>query len=227
VAEAIVRASERASRPFLRFNCAALPDELAEAELFGHTRGAFTGAQRARNGLFREASGGTLLLDEVGELTLGTQAKLLRVLQEGEVRPVGDDRSYPVDVRILAATHRDLPRLVAEGRFREDLYYRLKVVELTVPPLRERPEDIPVLTRHFLQRYAERFGVGTLRAPPDLVARLTARPWPGTSASSRTHRGAGRAERRRRARPVPAVTGRGRGGGQPRRQRAHRRHRAA
>jgi len=179
VAEAIVRASERASRPFLRFNCAALPDELAEAELFGHTRGAFTGAQRARNGLFREASGGTLLLDEVGELTLGTQAKLLRVLQEGEVRPLGDDRSYPVDVRILAATHRDLPRLVAEGRFREDLYYRLKVVELTVPPLRERPEDIPVLTRHFLQRYAERFGVGALRAPPDLVTRLATRPWPG------------------------------------------------
>ncbi len=179
VAEALVRASERASRPFLRFNCAALSDDLAEAELFGHTRGAFTGAQRARNGLFRETNGGTLLLDEVGELTLGTQAKLLRVLQEGEVRPVGDDRSYPVDVRILAATHRDLPRMVAEGRFREDLYYRLKVVELTVPPLRERPEDIPVLTRHFLQRYAERFGVGALRVPPDLVARLAARPWPG------------------------------------------------
>lgn len=179
VAEAIVRASERANRPFLRFNCAAMPDELAEVELFGHTRGAFTGAHRARNGLFREANGGTLLLDEVGELSLGTQAKLLRVLQESEVRPVGDDHSYPVDVRILAATHRDLPRLVAEGRFREDLYYRLKVVELAVPPLRERPEDIPVLTRHFLQRYAERFGVGALRVPLDLVARLAARPWPG------------------------------------------------
>ncbi|MBN2194663.1 MAG: sigma-54-dependent Fis family transcriptional regulator [Polyangiaceae bacterium] len=179
VAEAIVRMSDRSARPFIRFNCAALGGELAEAELFGHTRGAFTGAQRARNGLFREANTGTLLLDEIGELELATQAKLLRVLQEGEVRPLGEDRPFAVDVRIIAATHRDLLRLVAEGHFREDLYYRLRVVELVVPPLRERPEDIPVLTRHFLRRYAERFGIGSLRAPPDLAARLAARPWPG------------------------------------------------
>ena len=179
VAEAIVRASGRAERPFVRFNCAALTPELAEAELFGHTRGAFTGAHRARAGLFREAHGGTLLLDEVGELDAATQARLLRVLQEGEVRPVGEDQPCKVDVRILAATHRDLARLAAEGRFREDLYYRLKVVHLHVPPLRERLEDVPVLARHFLDRYATRFGTGPLRVPDGWTARLAAYPWPG------------------------------------------------
>ena len=158
VAEAIVRASHRADRPFIRFNCATLTAELAEAELFGHTKGAFTGAQRNRNGLFREAHGGTMLLDEIGELDLGLQAKLLRVLQEGEVRPVGEDRSFSIAVRIIAATHRTLLELVQAGQFREDLYYRLKVVSLTVPPLRERPEDVAVLARHFIQRTAERFG---------------------------------------------------------------------
>ena len=179
VAEAIVRASHRADRPFIRFNCATLTAELAEAELFGHTKGAFTGAQRNRNGLFREANGGTMLLDEIGELDLGLQAKLLRVLQEGEVRPVGEDRSFSVDVRIIAATHRTLLELVQAGRFREDLYYRLKVVSLTVPPLRERPEDVAVLARHFLQRTAERFGMGPLRVPPELFDRLAGYDWPG------------------------------------------------
>jgi DNA-binding NtrC family response regulator len=179
VAEAIVRASSRADRPFVRFNCAALSPELVEAELFGHARGAFTGAVRARAGLFREAQGGTLLLDEVGELEGGAQAKLLRVLQEGEVRPVGEDRPVPIDVRILAATHRDLAQLVAQGRFREDLYYRLKVVTLHVPPLRERPEDIPVLARHFLARLAQRFGLAPATLTPELLARLAAHPWPG------------------------------------------------
>ncbi|MFB1485338.1 sigma-54-dependent transcriptional regulator [Corallococcus sp. RDP092CA] len=179
VAEALVRASPRADKPYVRFNCAALTPELAEAELFGHARGAFTGAVRARPGLFREASGGTLLLDEIGELALPLQAKLLRVLQEGEVRPVGEDRPFPVDVRVLAATHRDLPRCVAEGRFREDLYYRLKVVTLQVPPLRSRPEDIAALAKHFLARHTERFRMPPVPVTPALLERLTAYSWPG------------------------------------------------
>lgn len=179
VAEAIVRASSRRDRPFVRFNCAAITPDLAEAELFGHSKGAFTGAHRTRAGLFREANGGTLLLDEIGEMDGRTQAKLLRVLQEGEVRPVGEDRAVPVDVRILAATHRDLAQLVAAGTFREDLYYRLKVVHLTVPPLRDRPEDVPALFRHFLDRYQERFGTGRLEVPPGIVERLMAHRWPG------------------------------------------------
>ncbi|MFO7561667.1 MAG: sigma-54 dependent transcriptional regulator [Enhygromyxa sp.] len=179
IAEAIVAASSRADRPFVRFNCAALSAELAEAELFGHAKGSFTGAHRSRAGLFREADGGTLLLDEVGELDPAVQAKLLRVLQSGEVRPVGQDLPICVDVRLIAATHRDLAARVREGSFREDLYYRLEVVQLRVPPLRERPEDIAPLARHFLRRYAERFGVHKLREPPDLFARLRALPWPG------------------------------------------------
>lgn len=179
VAEAIVRASHRAERPFIRFNCATLTAELAEAELFGHSRGAFTGAQRQRNGLFREAHTGTLLLDEIGDLDLNLQAKLLRVIQEGEVRPLGEDRTVSVDVRVIAATHRDLPTLISVGRFREDLYYRLKVVTLQVPPLRDRPDDIAVLARHFLQRYAERFGTGPLRVPHSLFAQLETYAWPG------------------------------------------------
>ncbi len=174
-----MRASRRADKPFVRFNCAALTPELAEAELFGHSRGAFTGAARARAGLFREADGGTLLLDEVAELDAGTQAKLLRVLQEGEVRPLGEDRTYRVDVRILAATNRDISNLVTAGRFREDLLYRLKVVTLQVPPLRERPEDIPVLARHFLSRAAQRFGVAPAPVTPELMSRLDQYSWPG------------------------------------------------
>ncbi|WP_228556808.1 MULTISPECIES: sigma-54 dependent transcriptional regulator [Myxococcus] len=179
VAEALVRASPRANRPYLRFNCAALTEELAEAELFGHSKGAFTGAVKSRQGLFREADGGTLLLDEVGELAPPLQAKLLRVLQEGEVRPVGEDRPVKVDVRILAATHRDLRKRAAEGQFREDLYYRLNVVQLRVPPLRERPEDIPVLSRMFLDRFSGRFHTGRLALPEGFFERLSALPWPG------------------------------------------------
>jgi two-component system response regulator HydG len=179
VAEAIWRASRRAGRPFVRFNCAALAPDLAEAELFGHARGAFTGAVRARAGLFGEADGGTILLDEVGELAPGAQAKLLRALQEGEIRPVGEDRARTVDVRVIAATHRDLKDLAARGGFREDLFYRLNVVALRVPPLRERPEDVAVLARHFLDRFAERFGVTKVAPSEALLARLAAHPWPG------------------------------------------------
>jgi DNA-binding NtrC family response regulator len=179
VAEALVRASPRADRPFVRFNCAALSPELAEAELFGHARGAFTGAVRSRPGLFGEADGGTILLDEVGELAGNAQAKLLRVLQEGEVRPVGEERSRTVDVRVLAATHRDLEALVKAGRFREDLFYRLNVVRLHVPPLRDRPDDVALLARHFLDRFAARFGLAALHVPPGLLDRLRAHRWPG------------------------------------------------
>ena len=179
VAEALVQASPRAGRPFVRFNCAALAPELAEAELFGHARGAFTGAIRARPGLFGEADGGTLLLDEVAELTPGAQAKLLRVLQEGEVRAVGEERVRKVDVRVIASTHRDLSEEVRAGRFRDDLFYRLDVVHLAIPPLRERPEDVPVLVRHFLARFADRFGVPAVHAADALVERLSGQAWPG------------------------------------------------
>jgi two-component system response regulator HydG len=179
LAEALVRGSARAKKPFVRFNCAAITPELAEAELFGHSKGAFTGAVRERAGLFREAHTGTLFLDEVGELDLRTQARLLRVLQEGEVRPVGEDRPTPVDVRILAATHRDLPQCVKDGSFREDLYYRLKVVQLHLPPLRERSEDIEVLAAHFLAQFSARFGVGPFALDEPLRARLASHRWPG------------------------------------------------
>jgi DNA-binding NtrC family response regulator len=179
VAEAIVRASSRSSAPYVRFNCAVLSPELVEAELFGHAKGAFTGAHRARPGLFREADGGTLLLDEVGELDLATQAKLLRVLQESEVRAVGEEQSRKIDVRILAATHKNLETLVQTGAFRDDLYYRLAVVKLEVPPLRDRKEDIALLTRFFLGRHAERFGLGHLATTPELVERLCQHDWPG------------------------------------------------
>ncbi len=179
VARALVAASPRATRPYVRFNCAALPKELAEAELFGHTRGAFTGATRARAGLFRQAEGGTVLLDEIGELDPAIQGNLLRLLQEREVRPVGEDRSFPVDVRVLAATNRDLARDVEAGRFRQDLYYRLNVVAIRVPPLRERREDIPLLAEHFARRFGERFGLPDVRLSPRLHTQLAAHDWPG------------------------------------------------
>jgi len=163
----------------VRFNCSAIPAELAEAELFGHTRGAFTGATHARAGYFAEANHGTLILDEVGELPLAMQAKLLRALQEGEIQPVGSGRVEKVDVRIVACTNRDLRAEVRAGRFREDLYYRLAVVELVVPPLRERREDIPALAHEFVLRYAERFGTEGVRLSPALVERLSAADWPG------------------------------------------------
>ena len=179
VANALVSASHRADKPFVKFNCAAVPVSLAEAELFGHTANAFTGAVRARPGVFREADGGTLLLDEIGELDLAIQGKLLRALQEGEVRPVGEDRPRPVDVRIIAATQRDLKKLVSAERFREDLFYRLNVVPVHLLPLAERPEDIDPLLDHFIRRHAQRFGIETPRLGAALRAQLSARPWPG------------------------------------------------
>jgi len=179
VADAIVASSRRANKPVVRFNCAAIAKDLAAAELFGHTKGAFTGADRARPGLFREADGGTLLLDEVAELDLDVQAQLLRVLQTGEIRPVGQDKVDTVDVRLVALTHRDLEAQVAAGTFRDDLRWRLDVVRLHVPPLRERPEDVVLLARHFLERYTKRFGTDPGRVPEQLWDRLRAWQWPG------------------------------------------------
>ena len=171
--------SHRATGPLVRFNCAAIPGELAEAELFGHTRGAFTGAQQARRGFFAQADGSTLVLDEVGELPLPVQAKLLRALQEGEIQPVGAGKVERVDVRVIACTNRDLADEARTGRFRQDLYYRLAVVDLVVPPLREHREDIPALAAEFARRYAERFGIQDVRLLPELLDSLQRLDWPG------------------------------------------------
>jgi two-component system response regulator AtoC len=171
--------SRRATGPLVRFNCAAIPGELAEAELFGHTRGAFTGAAQARRGFFAEANGGTLVLDEVGELPLPVQAKLLRVLQEGEIQPVGAGRVEKVDVRVIASTNRDLVADARAGRFREDLYYRLAVIELLVPTLSEHLEDIPALAAEFARSYAQRFGIEGVRLSSGLIEALRRADWPG------------------------------------------------
>ena len=176
MARAIHANGERARRAFVSENCAAVPETLLESTLFGHVRGAFTGASATRSGLFDVADGGTLLLDEVGEMSIGMQSKLLRVLQNGEVHAVGSDRARKVDVRVIAATHRDLEAMVAAGTFREDLFYRLNVITLRVPPLRERPEDVPLLVDHFLCKHAP--GRPT-RVTRGAMARLTAYPWPG------------------------------------------------
>jgi DNA-binding NtrC family response regulator len=162
--------SSRAKKPLVVFNCAAIPAELAEAQLFGHAKGAFTGAVAAHDGYFMQADGGTLFIDEIGELPLPLQAKLLRVLQEREVQPLGSTQVKKVDVRVVAATHRDLAQEVKAGRFREDLYYRLNVVEVVVPPLRERKGDISPLACEFARKYSERFGLGyVVQLAPELV----------------------------------------------------------
>ncbi len=179
IARAIHRASPRSDGPFVAVNCGAIPENLLESELFGHERGAFTGADRTREGLFAEASAGTLFLDEIGELPLPLQVKLLRVLQERKVRRVGGSVEMAVDVRVLAATSRDLVEEVQEGRFRDDLFYRVNVVQIHLPPLRARPEDIPLLADHFLRRHAARFGIPFREFPGTLIPLLAAYTWPG------------------------------------------------
>src|SRR6266581_7984766 len=178
IAQAIHRASPRATAPFVAINCAAIPESLLESELFGHVRGAFTGAAGDKAGLFEQADGGTLLLDEIGELPLPLQAKLLRVLQEGELRRVGDQKTRRVDARVLVATARDLEAEVRAGQFREDLFYRINVVVIELPPLRERRADIAPLARHFAARLAQRFSRPLSRSD-DAVAWLERQEWPG------------------------------------------------
>jgi two-component system response regulator GlrR len=179
LARAIHRASPRRDKPFVAINCGAIPPELLESELFGHVKGAFTGAGRDHPGLFLSADGGTVLLDEIGDMPAPLQVKLLRVLQEGEVRPVGSTETRAVDVRIVSATHRDLEAAIAGGEFREDLYYRLNVVNLALPPLRERREDIPLLARHFLAALTEKYRRRIHGFAPDALAMLAAADWPG------------------------------------------------
>ena len=179
VAAAIHRLSGRAKGPFIPVNCSAIPEDLLESEFFGHVRGAFSGAVSDALGLFRGANEGTIFLDEIAELSPGLQVKLLRVLQEMQVRPVGSTKAHPVDVRVIAATNRDLDRSIADGRFRQDLYYRLNVVRVSLPPLRTRREDIPALVNHFLRRYNRRFRRDVKGITQDALAALAAYDFPG------------------------------------------------
>jgi two-component system response regulator HydG len=179
VARAIHQRSARAAKPFVAVNCAAIPKELVESELFGHVRGAFTGAQSARAGLFESAHLGTIFLDEVGDLPLAAQVKLLRTLQEGEVKRVGSDETKVVDVRVLAATNVDLKSKIEAGTFRSDLYYRLNVIRITLPSLSERGADVDHLAHHFILKYARRMGREPKKLGPDALAALRAYPWPG------------------------------------------------
>ncbi|MGE4449215.1 MAG: sigma-54-dependent transcriptional regulator [Azospira sp.] len=179
VARALHQLSPRASRPFVAVNCAAISADLIESELFGHVKGAFTGAKEARNGLFYYAHGGTLFLDEIGEFPLALQSKLLRVLEERKIRPVGTEHEVPVDVRVVAATNRDLKQEVAQCRFRQDLFYRLEVMTLTVPPLRQRAEDVPELAALFMDNLCVQLGVAPLLITPEVAHALSAYAWPG------------------------------------------------
>jgi DNA-binding NtrC family response regulator len=179
VAQALHQRSSRRARPFVAVNCAAISRELVESELFGHEKGAFTGADARRVGRFESAHGGTIFLDEIGDMPPATQAKVLRVLQERKLERVGGNRPVEVDVRVVAATHRDLEREVRAGGFREDLYYRLKVVEVELPALRERAEDVPALVNHFLDELARRLDRPKMPIAPDALARLARHAWPG------------------------------------------------
>ncbi len=179
VAKAIHARSPRAKKPFVAINCTAIPNTLLESELFGHAKGAFTGATERKKGLFEEADGGTLFLDEIGDLDVALQAKLLRVLQERKIKPVGDTQMKDIDVRIIAATHKDLKKAIIEKNFREDLYYRLSVIPIVVPPLRHRQEDIPLLAQHFLNKYAVLNNKLVTGFNFNTMEKLIAMPWPG------------------------------------------------
>ncbi|MCP4571339.1 MAG: sigma-54-dependent Fis family transcriptional regulator [bacterium] len=179
VARAVHEASERSDGPFVKVNCAAIPEELIEAELFGALKGAYTGSDRSRDGKFLQADGGTLFLDEIGDMSLKAQAKVLRALQEGEIERVGDNKTMSVDVRVLAATNKDLPAEVAAGMFREDLYFRLNVVPVHVPALRDRREDIPLLAEHILAVYVAANGLAPHSFAPEALQLLKSMPWPG------------------------------------------------
>jgi two-component system, NtrC family, nitrogen regulation response regulator GlnG len=179
VAKALHRHSPRAKNPFIALNMAAIPKDLMESELFGHEKGAFTGAQARRAGRFEQANGGTLFLDEIGDMPAELQTRLLRVLADGEFYPVGAHLAVKVDVRIIAATHQDLETLVDQGRFREDLFHRLNVIRIHIPPLRERKQDIPLLLRHFLHQAASELGVEMKTLKPEAEAFLSTLDWPG------------------------------------------------
>lgn len=179
VARAIYQYSDRADKPFIAVNCAAIPDTLLESELFGYERGAFTGAQARRIGRFEQAQGGTIFLDEIGDLNANTQGKLLRVLQEHTIQRLGSEADIPVDVRVLAATHRDLETAIKEREFREDLFYRLSVVTISLPPLSQRTEDIPDLTKYFIHRYGVELGLDSPSIQPEAISFLQSQPWPG------------------------------------------------
>ena len=178
-ARALHYSSERKGKPFVPVNCAALPDHLIENELFGHSKGAFTGALVEKHGLFHEADGGTLFLDEINSLNMAAQSKLLRVLQDQEFRPLGSTKSRAVDVKIVAATNTDLRYLVETRQFREDLFYRLNVLSVVLPPLRDRQADIPALATHFVKRAAEEFERGSMQLSPDAITKLVNYAWPG------------------------------------------------
>jgi DNA-binding NtrC family response regulator len=179
VARALHRLSPRSAGPFVAINVPAIPEALLEGELFGHARGAFSGADRDRRGLLEEASGGTVFFDEIGDLAAPLQSKLLRALQEKEIRRVGENRTRPFDARVVSATSRDLGREVEAGRFREDLFYRIHVALLRLPPLRERGRDALLLARHFLERYAREYGRGSIALAPETAAAIAAYGWPG------------------------------------------------
>ena len=186
VARAVHTCSPRAAEPFVSINCGAFPETLLESELFGYVKGAFTGANQNKRGLFEVADAGTIFLDEIGEMTLTMQVKLLRVLQERCVRPVGGTDEIAIDVRVIAATNRDLEKQVSENTFREDLYYRLSVIPVTVPPLRDRREDVALLVNHFLRKYGPAAGKEIARVSPASLASLASYDWPATFANLRT-----------------------------------------
>lgn len=179
VARILHHLSPRKHNAFVPINCTAIPDQLLESELFGHTKGSFTGAISDKRGLFEEANGGTLFLDEIGDLNLPLQGKLLRVLQDKEVRAVGGNKMKHIDARIISATHRNLKNLIKDGQFREDLYYRLNVVPITVPPLRQRQEDIPLLVNHFISKYCAINSKPLFQLPAEVMNKLTTYSWPG------------------------------------------------